>query len=177
MITPHFKATDYDPFGGTQWQTLANDLAAALSSWEAHSREVVVKLYDAEASAPNFPKATKTLNLGAFPNSAMPRELALCLSIVCGQGPRRRGRLYLPGPILSPAGQAGLRPNQGMLDKAAALAAPLRALGGANVQWGVFSRTDSAFYQAETAYVDDEWDVIRSRGGQATTRRTAGAGA
>jgi hypothetical protein len=45
------------------------------------------------------------------------------------------------------------------------------------VQWGVFSRTDSAFYQAETAYVDDEWDVIRSRGGQATTRRTAGAGA
>lgn len=177
VITPHFKATDYDPLGGTQWQTLADDLAAALSTWETSSREVTVKLYDAEATQPNFPKATKTLNVGGIPTSAMPRELALCLSYVCGQGPRKRGRLFLPGPILSPAGQAGKRPTQGMLDKAKALAPHLQSLGGLNVQWGVWSRTNQSFYQTLTTYVDDEWDIIRSRGLSATLRQAGAAGA
>lgn len=175
QITPHFNAQDYDPIGGTNWQTLCDDLAAAMSTYTGGSREVQVKLYNAEQAPPAFPKATKTLNPGLYPASSGPRELAICLSYKGGDGPRRRGRLYVPFPLQN-SSSVGVRPPQTHRQKVADLAPLLRALGGANVQWGVWSRMDQEFYPADSAYVDDEWDVIRSRGLAPTNRLAAGTG-
>jgi len=173
VITPHFNVQSIG--GSTDWQTLADDLCTAMANYSSQSRETQVKVYDAQEAAPAYPKATKLLNLGQYPNSTSPRELALCLSYKAGAGPRKRGRLYVPFNLTGST-SVGKRPVSAHLQKVAELAPLLRALGGANVQWGVWSRMDSAFYETQTAWVDDEWDIMRSRGLEPTTTYDAGSG-
>jgi hypothetical protein len=175
VITPHFNIQTAGGLLDTEAQGFADDLCTAMHTWAGGSRETSVKVYDAESNPPNYPKGRKTLALGITPPSNSPRELALCLSYRAGDGPRRRGRLYLPVPLLTGSG-AGVRPGTAVMTKAGELAPLLRAAGGANVQWGVWSRRDNAFYPAQSAYVDNEWDIIRSRGGEADMRQSAGTG-
>lgn len=172
-INPHFQVAT--PF--TDFQSLADDLAnamATLTKPSSTSREIAVSLYDAKDPPPNTPKATKVLNAGVAPASTAPRELAMCLSYYAGTNtPRHRGRLYLPMHIIWGGSTFDVRPTSQMRDVGGQFVTKFAQLGGVDVDWVVFSRVDNTTYTVTNWYVDDEWDVVRSRGLRATTR-TAG---
>jgi hypothetical protein len=168
VITPHV-----DDHGAlTDPQGLCDDLVAALQGWMNSTGEVAVRAYDAEGTVPVFPAATSVVNSGAFMSRDVPRELALCLSFYSERNlPRRRGRLYLPLPLIGTA--MSKRPNIGHIEAATSLAAILQNLGGPDVDWVVYSRRDQVARPVTNWWVDDEWDVQRSRGLRSTSR-TAG---
>lgn len=166
VITPHFQTaavlTDADE--------LCTDLATALRTWCGTTREVTVKAYDAQGTAPVFPIGSHTVDVGETPVSIVPREVACCLSFYSGQNvPRKRGRLYMPLFVLA-AASAGLRPSSGQRTKIGDVATILADLGGVDVDWVVYSRANDSALPVSNWWVDDEWDTIRSRGLRATTR-------
>jgi len=174
-INPCFRHS-FDPSSitGPDWQQLADDLAAALVAWTLAptAHQLTVKLYEitAPSGTPNRPKATKVLYPNQAGGSTYPGELALCLSFYGGSNaPSQRGRLYLP--IWSVTNSTpGERPSSTERAKAGALVTPLAALGGANVDWGVWSGKNGSFTKSSNWYVDDEWDTQRRRGLRPTTR-------
>ena len=150
---------------------LASDLADALASYFSGTRHVIVKAYDAQGSKPVYPAATEERNVGGAPTSTHPRELAVCLSFKGGAGPSKRGRLYVPAYMLGAEATVDtLRPNPGTRDKVAALVPIFTGLGGADVDWSVYSQKLNSAVPVSHWWVDDEWDVVRSRGLRATTR-------
>ena len=168
VITPHFD----DSGVTTDPQGLCDDLAAALNTWSNNSRQVEVTAYDAQGTPPVFPQGTAIVNAGAFPESSCPRELALCLSYFSENNvPRRRGRLYASPAVLGMGTQA-VRPIQASMEKIGDLAAILQELGGADVDWVVYSRVDDQARPVTDWWVDNEWDVMRSRGLLSTARHT-----
>ena len=164
VINPHFNNV-----GGilTESDTdqLCEDLADALVAYVSGTREITVKAYDAQGTVPVFPVGNAVRNVGAFPASAAPRELATCLSFYSGQNlPRRRGRLYVPTFLVGAGVTHGVRPGGALTAKVGQLATILADLGGADIDWSVYSRTDDVARAVSHWWVDDEWDVIRSRG-------------
>jgi len=174
QITPCFRHQSLDPVGGTGWQTLADDLAAAVNTWSVSAtRQLAVRLYEIKppvAGSPNRPKAIKVLSPAAAADYTIPRELSLCLSFSGGEaGPRQRGRLYVPGgaiPVTSP----GARPTNANMTKVGDLANVFASLGGIDVDWIVWSPTRDAATKVERWFVDDEWDTQRRRGHRPLTR-------
>lgn len=165
-ITPHFKVTiSPNP------QALCDDLAAALSTYTAANREVVVKAYDAELvprSGP--PVGQKTLNAGLTPASPGIREVALCLSYYADNNvPRRRGRLYIPAMFLA-TGTLPVRPTQAHRDSLGQFVTMFKNLGGVDTDWVVWSRADHQAHTITNWFADDEWDSQRRRGLRPTTR-------
>lgn len=174
VITPHFQVQDDFPFGGTDEQALANDLATALDTWDDSTRELQVKLYKVAGPPPHYPVGEAIRNANVAPASSFPRELALCLSYYSGRNvKRRRGRLYAPTFLYS--GTIGERPGATFITKVLGLAPIFKDLGGVNVDWVVYSRVDGAAYPVTNYYVDDEWDVQRSRGLRPTSRQSGTA--
>lgn len=166
VITPHFN----DEGVGSDPQGLCDDLATALGTYFAGSRQVIVKAYDAQGTVPVYPVGEAIVNVGAAPISTLPREIAVCLSFYSVRNiPRQRGRLYLPLFALGLSGP-GVRPATAVRDKVAALAPILGDLGGVDVDWCVYSRTTDTAHPVTNWWVDDEWDTVRSRGLRATTR-------
>ena len=176
VITPHFSdagSVANDPQG------LCDDLADALVGWRGTfsgvSREVLVKAYDAEhvstAQDPGVPLGEAIREPNAFPQSATPRELAVCLSFYSERNlPRRRGRLYVPGPFVFGSGVSVARPSDAHRAIVAGLVPIFTGLGGADVDWVVWSRRDRVARPVTHWYVDDEFDVQRRRGLRSTTR-------
>lgn len=150
---------------------LATDLANAVDSAITGTTQVEVKMYDVEGTKPVYPAGQYVKNVGSAPASSLPRELALCLSFYAGANrPRRRGRLFLPVVWVSGASLPN-RPSLALRDSIGAAWVPiLTGLGGVDVDWGVWSQRDSHFEPCSHWWVDDEWDVQRSRGLRATTR-------
>lgn len=178
QITPCFRAQQDLDIGGTDWQQLCDDLANGLNTWGSpivgNSHEIVVKLYELEQLPPNRPRATKTLNVGNASEASIFREMACCLSFNGGAaGPRQRGRLYVPAFLAMSGTTPGIRPSTTVRDKVAALVPLFAGLGGANIDWIVWSPTNQTATRVEKWWVDDEWDVQRRRGLRPTTR-TAG---
>jgi hypothetical protein len=172
VITPHFEVgfDALDPTAGAQVDTLCEDLATALNTWDLDTREITVKGYDAQGSIPVLPQGSAIRNVGLFPASTCPREMALCLSYYSGQNaPRRRGRLYIPVTLITGSG-LGVRPHVTAQQKVLDLAPILKDLGGTNVDWVVYSRLDNDARPVSNYYVDDEWDIVRSRGMRPVTR-------
>jgi hypothetical protein len=133
-----------------------------------------VKLYQLGQPAPNRPKATKTLNPANASEAGIFREMACCLSFYGGpNAPRNRGRLYVPAFLVFSGTTPGVRPTDTIRDKVGELAPILAGLGGINVDWIVWSPTNTAATKVDHWFVDDEWDVQRRRGLRPTTR-TAG---
>lgn len=170
VMTPHFN----DQGVGTDPQGLCDDLADALSAWvrPANGRQLTVKAYDAQGTVPVLPQGEATRNTGLIPGSYFPRELAVCLSYYSERNaPRYRGRLYVP-LLAMPAGPEtpGVRPNEAFRAPVAALAPIFAGLGGADVDWVVYSRVGNVARPVTNWWVDDEWDVVRSRGLRPTTR-------
>jgi hypothetical protein len=171
VLTPHF---DVKGPNAPNVDQLCEDLATALYAWAlpASAREVRVTAYDAQGTPPVFPVGDAVRGLGQAPLSTAPRELALCLSFFSERNlPRNRGRLYLPFTFLS-SGSPVLRPTSGHQTKAAALVPIFTGLGGIDVDWSIYSRTDDQARPVTDWWVDDEWDIIRSRGMRPTARQT-----
>ena len=177
--TLHLDAKDFDPLGGPNWDQLCQDL---LDVWQVKwmggvvANEIRVTAYRV-GPAPQPPIATKVENLGngaAIPGN---RETALCLSYWnVRSNPRRRGRMFLPAAI---TGQSvnDPRPSAGLQTRALDLAAAIAGLGGVNVDWVVYSPTDGSSHPVVGAWVDNAWDVVRSRGLAPTARVERAVGA
>jgi hypothetical protein len=171
VITPHFRTAILP----TEVDQLAEDLATALNGWLAPfaSREISVRFYDAQSPAPNAPLASAVRNANAAPASAVPRELACCLSFYSefNRG-RTRGRLYIPATMCAGQGDMEPRPGVSVRTKVGALVPILTGLGGVDVDWAVYSRADDQARPVTHWFVDDEWDVQRRRGLRSSVRLT-----
>ena len=172
VMTPHFN----DHGATTDPQGLCDDLAAAVSAWMVGpaTREVTVTAYDAQGTPPVFPQGHTVVNTGLAPATAIMREVALCLSFYSEQNrPRQRGRLYIPAFLAQGGTSVPLRPLATARQKVADLVPILADLGGLDVDWVVFSRLPvpgGTPRKVSNWWVDDEWDVVRSRGLQPTVR-------
>lgn len=170
VITPHFRdqGATSDPDG------LCQDLAEALDAWCDGSPQIEVKAYDVQGTPPVYPAGRGIVNEGDMVLTGGPREVACCLSYYGTRNvPRQRGRLYVPWTLVQISGTlTSTRPNQTTRQRVMQLTNALTALGGVDVDWGVWSPTTNLFWPTTNVWVDDEWDTIRSRGMRATTRDT-----
>lgn len=142
------------------WQ--AQWLAATL-------REVRVTCYEV-GPPPNYPIASVVENEGVFPSTGSNREVALCLSYYNQRSnPRRRGRLFLC-PAIAAFSSSGPRPPAALMEAALDLGEGLAGIGGVDVDWVVYSRRDASHHDVVGCWVDDAWDVVRSRGLRPITR-------
>lgn len=164
-INPHFS--------GDQPQALADALKTNLVGHVSigATKAFRIRIYDAEKSPPSYPLAEATSGTGFFATTH-PRELGLCLSYYSSWNrPRYRGRLYLPIWLLG--GGTGLRPTPGQMT----IALDFRQMFTNGLppahNWIVYSPTNSDGYGVTDCWVDDEWDIQRSRGLKGTTRQTA----
>lgn len=166
-ITPHYGQVD-NP------QALADKLKVNLIAIGTISATIpfTIKIYDAEKAPPSFPLA-QAQQTGTTPTASTPREIALCLSYYSTYNrPRYRGRLYIPYAYIT--GSLGARPTPTQRDFV------LNSWGGAlarnlppNMSLIVWSKRDAKAYGVTNMWVDDEWDIQRSRGLRGTVRSQA----
>src|SRR3954454_9547438 len=154
--------------------TLANDLVTGIEGIVGTGKQIRVRLYELPCGTPpNSPVAEKTKYVGSSPASAVPREVALCLSFYAGNNvKRRRGRVYIPMAwgTTSPSDMSA-RPSSGTRSLIASKYPPLfTGLGGLDVDWSVWSELDHAHHAVTDWWIDDEWDIQRRRGLRGTTR-------
>ena len=164
-ITPHF--------GGDNPQALADALEVNLKAFApvANTVPFKIKVYDAQKPPPNYPLAEAENGTG-FVASTSPRELALCLSYYSTWNrPRYRGRLYLPAWWFGAT--SNLRPSAGQITAALGFKSVLTNGLPPSHNWCVYSERNGAFYGVSNCWVDDEWDIVRTRGLRGTTRQTA----
>jgi hypothetical protein len=165
-INPHFEGTNPSALADA---LKANLLAAADigPTWP-----FTIKVYDAKKPPPSFPLATVTNGTG-FKATTIPRELALCLSYYATVNrPRWRGRLYIPVCLLG-SFAIGLRPSSTQMSKALAFRTILTSALPPDTYMIVWSPSDSNGHGVTNWWVDDEWDIMRSRGLRSTTRQIA----
>jgi hypothetical protein len=168
MITPHFDGGSI--FTDDDADALCEDLLTALAGQISFGGETKAVAYKASSPPPQFPVGDAIRNTGQVGLSGVPRELAVVMSFYnTRNAPRRRGRLYWPAPLL------GLNPNSptvpGNIEpKMTSIAGIFQNLGGADVDWCIWSRMDQVARPVTHWYVDNEWDVQRSRGLRATSR-------
>lgn len=178
-----------------------NDVIAATSHTVAHyigeqlsrsADDASFEFYDVGAFMSGAPHGSPiridTWTLGATNPGAdgIPSELAVCLSYhgnltgipeesgLTRPRARRRGRVYI-GPLSqialeSEAGTGRSRVATQCRDTIAAAGG--RLADHTDVQWNVWSRSDSAFTSVTGGFVDDAFDVQRRRGEDAVARST-----
>lgn len=164
-ITPHFFGSDPVALANA----LKTNIIAAVPS--GATLPFTIKVYNAQAPPPSYPLATVTNGTGFAPyNNA--REIAICLSYYSTYNRKSyRGRLYLPGQWVGGAFQE--RPSQTQRDAALAFKSIFTTGMPATHNWVVFSRKLNQSFGVTNCWVDDEWDVIRSRGLRGTVRSLA----
>jgi len=176
LNVPHFNIAGLSGLVDTDWQDFADGLCDAVSDWQsanAQAKDLTVTLYDAEAEAPNYPKAIATKVTGNNTIANWPRELAVCLSFYSEHNrPRQRGRLYLCPGLMFNSNGLDTRPTDAIMEKMMDFGAVLEAVGGVNVDWCIWSRVDRKARKVTDYWVDDEWDVQRRRGLISTKRMT-----
>ena len=168
-----FNHTVGEPILDVDLESMAQDLADVYTSgWCSGmgAREIRVKVYDV-GPPPQYPRVEVVNDSGVFPASQGPREVALCLSYRSDGVPhaRHRGRIFLP-VYAHQAQPSTVRPNSTIRTAALAMATAFGDLGGVDVDWSTRSQTAGTVAAVKTAWVDDEWDTVRSRGLRATTR-------
>lgn len=164
----------------TDMDGLAQDLANALDAWHiwgTAALKIDVKFYDLEGTGTVYPDGVAHKNPAAAPVTYnKPRELAVCLSYYgTHNAPRERGRIYIPYNLMTNEACA-LRPSAAAQTKAMSLGPIFANLGGADVDWIVWSRKNQTAAKVQNYWVDDEWDVVRSRGLLRTGRMVATTG-
>jgi len=168
--------------GGTpDYAALANDMGGIYSSvWQngGNDNQITVRAYDAEVlktvgGKTGPPDAVHIRNAGNAPAAGKPREVALCLSYYASVNqPGKRGRIYLPAFAIVASSQMAGRPASDWLIRATQMATAFGNLGGANVEWHLFSPKVRQSFKITNAWCDNEWDTQRSRGLKPTTRDT-----
>ena len=130
-----------------------------------------VRIYDAQKAPPSYPLAEAS-NVAAALNTNLPREVTLCLSYYSNfNRPSYRGRLYIPGFAIG--GPFTLRPSDSQIDNALAWGTTLTNALPANHNWVVYSRKLGQSFGVNRIWVNDEWDIQRSRGLRETKRHLA----
>lgn len=182
VINPCFRHQTFPLLeGAPEWQALTDDLAAGIKAWQSWGAagNLTVTAYNLQGAKPNYPKAKTEVSPGTVNNCNSPPQLACCLSYYAAANqPRQRGRLYLPVAALTGSateGGAG-KPSTVIRNKVAALVPIFAGLGGANVDWIVWSRVNHTAARVQNWWVDDSWDIIRSRKLARTTRDTGTTG-
>jgi hypothetical protein len=151
---------------------LAADTVDLWQTLYGSNRQIECRVYDTGA-APNFPVGQAIEGVGLAPASVFPREVALCLSFYGERNlPRTRGRIYVCAGIASNIVPSKVRPSLGDMTALLDLADGISGLGGLDVDWITWSQVDGSHEPVQTAWVDNEWDTMRSRGLRATTRET-----
>lgn len=163
-ITPHYT--------GDNPSALVNWLKASLIAWPTvGAKPFRIKVYDAEKAPPNYPLATAE-QTGTPPATGAPREVCLCLSMYSTfNRPGWRGRLYLPSTVFG--GAQGTRPSPAQMQAALDFHQALHTGRPPGVAWVIYSRKEKVSRSVTSLWVDDEWDIQRSRGLRGTTRVTA----
>jgi len=164
-ITPHYFGDDP--------QGLADKLKTNLAAFSQIGglKPFKIRIYNAQAAPPSYPLATAE-QAGTPPTSTAPRELALCLSYYSTWNrPRYRGRLYIPHLLFG--GTLAKRPSVQQMTNVLDWRTPLTSGLPAAHNMVVYSRRNDASYGVSDFWVDDEWDIVRSRGTKPTTRQTA----
>jgi hypothetical protein len=162
QINPHYFADNAQALAD---QLKANLLAAASigPTWP-----FTIKIYDAEKPPPNYPLYTTTNGTG-FKTTGTPREVSLCLSYYATVNrPRWRGRLYIPFALIG--GAMGVRPTTLQQNNTLAFRTILTSSLPSGAYMEVWSPTEKNGHGVTNWWVDDEWDIIRSRGMRGTTR-------
>lgn len=177
--TLYFNHTALEP-DDEDLDQMCSDLTAVYDNWwtGAGVREIICRAYELGGPPPHNPVGEHIRNAGVSPGSVIPREVALCLSFRADQNvPRRRGRIFLPvftcGAVGSIRDQLTVRPGATLRDRVMLLASEFSGIGGADVDWSVYSGLDQAARKVEHAWVDDEWDTQRRRGLRSTARTEA----
>lgn len=164
-----------DPTSGTDAQQLCDDMAAILQTFQRDDTMLTVSAYNIEGAKPNHPLASKVVNASHYNPPVCAPELAVCLSFYdTVNAPRHRGRLYLPVFMFVTAAAdvySGVIPAS-LKTKVATLPPAFAGLGGANVDWIVWSTVDHAAHKVQNWWIDDAWDIQRRRGLKATSRQT-----
>lgn len=157
--TIYLNVATVDPTNPIDWTTLGNDLYTlwVAKSW-MRGRFLDIRGYDMGNPEPRPQRYRKT---GTGPNSATwgPHQVAIGLSYYADRNlPRQRGRIFL-GPWLTNNENA----TDAQTTEVIGLATGLANLGGANVDWSLWSPTTQTHTRISNAWVDDSWDIIRSR--------------
>jgi hypothetical protein len=164
-LNPHYV--------GDSPQALADGLKANLiaNAQIANTRPFIIKIYDAQKAPPSYPLATATNGTGNS-TSAMPREVALCLSFYATWNrPSFRGRLYIPAFFTG--GTLNQRPTTPQITNCLGFKDTFGKSLPSGHFWAVYSPKLDSAAQINNVWVDDEWDTVRSRGLRSTTRQTA----
>lgn len=151
------------------YQGLADDLRDIYAEeFFSAGCKIEVRAYNMDDAKPRPERAYSTVqSAGNFPATA--NQVSICLSYYADRNlPRRRGRIYL-GPF-SPNGTYIVGTNY---TNALALGQKFAGLGGLNVDWSVYSPTTNEHYRISDIWVDNSWDIVRSRKMRATNRITA----
>jgi hypothetical protein len=172
------------------WPTWKASVKTFYDSWSTYRpttflwANTTTKLYNMEDTKPRVPLKDESLGLvGAGVSSALPTEVALCLSF---QGQRtsglpqrrRRGRIYL-GPFSANANTTTngrpLGALQTIIRDAALVLLNAHNGGVGTAQWVVISQADTPGMQTvyvTDGWVDDAWDTQRRRGVKPSLRMT-----
>lgn len=133
------------------------------AGWYPNPCQIVANAY-LIGEPPNYPVGHAEENMGLAPASSCAREVAICLSFYATRNiPRQRGRIYLALAGSSYACDTA-RPPAARMQQALDLATDFSGIGGLDVDWQVWSPTAQQGGNVTDAWVDDEWDTIRSRG-------------
>lgn len=168
---PRDEVTINPCYTGDDPQALANALKTNLiaNTMVGATKPFKIRVYDAQKEPPSYPLAEATSGTG-FSLASHPRELALCLSYYSTVNrPGRRGRVYWPLALI--AGATGQRPATSQMTSTMTLGPSLGKSLPTGTAWVVYSRKADASFPITNYWVDDEWDVVRSRGLKGTTRQ------
>lgn len=173
VITPCFRINGVGPYDPQQ---LCTDLAVAMATWTVPgSKLITVKAYDLQGTKPVYPTGSATSgNATPTPITSGPQQ-AVCFSFFSDVNqPRRRGRLYIPPWAASTTGAdlGAATVSATLRAKVGVLATTFSALGGANVDWIVWSRADNAAHQINNWFITDSWAIQRRRKLKASARST-----
>lgn len=165
-INPHYFGDDPQ---GLVDRLKANLIASVLVG---AATPFTIKCYDAEKPPPSYPLAIATNGTG-FKVTTQPHELAMCLSYYSTWNrPGYRGRLYIPVTFIA-GGAVNLRPSGTQITNTLAWGTILTSGLPAGHNWILWSRKQQKGFGVTNTWVDDEWDVMRSRGLRGSTRQLA----
>jgi hypothetical protein len=165
----------------TNWNNLATDLRNVFAQHRQHVPSgygVETKLYAMEdPTSPGNPRPVRGqagwLAYGQSGGEAGPRDVALCLSFRGERNiARQRGRIYI-GPWTKQIMDE--RPPLGASAGLKLIAEGIGNVGGGNIDWVVrsgFPLPAGTNHAIKQAWIDNEWDTMRSRGLRATSRDT-----
>lgn len=159
-----------DAFYGTAHGASPSPIATYIANSVIGVTYKVYKIFDPLPRYPVAEVAASWVGGANLGSNALPSEVAICCSFKGGNGPRRRGRIYI-GPLgaAQTVTDGVVRPST-TVRQCIADAALDMASSTENTNWVVASPTGADFVPVNSGWVDDAFDTMRSRGEAPTSR-------